>query len=119
MGLFPGGAGGRLEAANCRSACADHQARSGSWRAIGVRDRTRRGSRSLSDRASRSIPGASAAAYVAISVLQKCFAEELSGGWLPRLKKIIPSYGISLIDDVETCNRVRAETAAALKIEYL
>jgi malate dehydrogenase (quinone) len=65
-------------------------------------------------------PGASTAAYIAISVLQKCFAAELaSGGWLPRLKEIIPSYGISLIDDAETCNRVRAETAAALKIEYL
>jgi malate dehydrogenase (quinone) len=65
-------------------------------------------------------PGASTAAYIAISVLQKCFAEELAGaGWLPRLKEIIPSYGVSLIDDVETSDRVRAETAAALKIEYL
>jgi malate dehydrogenase (quinone) len=65
-------------------------------------------------------PGASTAAYIAISVLQKCFASELAGAaWLPRLKEIIPSYGISLIDDVETCNRVRADTAAALKIEYL
>ncbi len=64
-------------------------------------------------------PGASTAAYIAISVLQKCFATELgSGGWLARLKQIIPSYGISLIDDVEACNRVRAETAAVLKIEY-
>jgi malate dehydrogenase (quinone) len=56
-------------------------------------------------------PGASTAAYIAIGVLQKCFPEELTGGgWLPRLKEI---------DDVETCNRVRAETVAALKIEYL
>jgi malate dehydrogenase (quinone) len=65
-------------------------------------------------------PGASTAAYIAISVLQKCFADELTGaGWLPRLKEIIPSYGISLIDDAQACNRVRAETAAALKIEYV
>lgn len=65
-------------------------------------------------------PGASTAAYIAISVLQKCFAAELaSAGWLPRLREIIPSYGISLIDDAQTCNRVRAQTAAALKIEYL
>ena len=68
----------------------------------------------------RASPGASTAAYIAISVLQKCFAEELAGGgWLPRLKEIIPSYGISLIDDAEACNRVRAETAAALKVEHL
>ncbi|HWM66398.1 MAG TPA: malate dehydrogenase (quinone) [Steroidobacteraceae bacterium] len=65
-------------------------------------------------------PGASTAAYIAISVVQKCFPEELnSAGWLTRIKQIIPSYGISLIDDEETCNRVRAETAAALKIGYL
>jgi len=65
-------------------------------------------------------PGASTAAYIAISVLQKCFAAELaSAGWLPRLREIIPSYGISLIDDAQTCNRVRAQTAATLKIEYL
>lgn len=37
-------------------------------------------------------PGASTAAYIAISVLQKCFPEELTdAGWLPRLKEIIPS----------------------------
>jgi malate dehydrogenase (quinone) len=65
-------------------------------------------------------PGASTAAYIAISVLQESFAAQLSSAvWLARLKRIIPSYGISLIDDVEACNRVRAETAAALKIEYL
>ncbi len=65
-------------------------------------------------------PGASTAAYIAISVLRKCFADELTGaGWLPRLKEVIPSYGISLIDDVQTCNRVRAETAAVLGIENL
>jgi malate dehydrogenase (quinone) len=65
-------------------------------------------------------PGASTAVFIAISVLEKCFAGELtSGGWLPKLKEIIPSYGISLIEDADFCNRVRADTAAVLKIENI
>ena len=44
-------------------------------------------------------PGASTAAYIAISVLEKCFAADLAGaGWMARLKQIIPSYGTSLIE---------------------
>jgi malate dehydrogenase (quinone) len=65
-------------------------------------------------------PGASTAAYIAVSVLQKCFATELtSAGWLRRLKEIIPSYGVSLIDDQALSDRIRADTAAILKIENL
>jgi malate dehydrogenase (quinone) len=63
-------------------------------------------------------PGASTAAFIAIGVLQKCFPQELTAsGWLPKLKEIIPSYGVSLIDDAEMTKRVRAETAQVLKIE--
>ncbi|WP_454915585.1 malate dehydrogenase (quinone) [Xanthobacter sediminis] len=63
-------------------------------------------------------PGASTAAFIGLGVLQKCFAAELTeSAWLPKLKEIIPSYGISLIDDAATCDRIRADTAAALKLE--
>jgi malate dehydrogenase (quinone) len=63
-------------------------------------------------------PGASTAAFIGISVLQKCFPEKLTDEeWLPKLKQIIPSYGINLIEDAATTRRVRADTAAALKIE--
>jgi malate dehydrogenase (quinone) len=63
-------------------------------------------------------PGASTAAFIAIRVLQKCFSGELTlSSWLPRLKEIIPSYGVSLIDDSDLCRKVRADTAAALKLE--
>ncbi len=62
-------------------------------------------------------PGASTAAFIAVSVLEKCFAGELTASaWLPKLKEIIPSYGVSLIEDAELCQRVRAETAQVLKI---
>ena len=65
-------------------------------------------------------PGASTAAYIAIGVLEDCFASELtSSGWLPRLKEIIPSYGTSLIDDPQLCNRIRRQTATVLDIEYV
>ncbi|UFS92748.1 malate dehydrogenase (quinone) [Bradyrhizobium daqingense] len=62
-------------------------------------------------------PGASTAAFIAISVLEKCFAGELTASaWLPKLKKIVPSYGASLIDDAEFCRQIRSATAAVLEI---
>jgi malate dehydrogenase (quinone) len=63
-------------------------------------------------------PGASTAAFIAISVLQKCFAGELTEqAWLPKLKEMIPSYGHSLIDDAELTRTIRRETARVLRIE--
>jgi malate dehydrogenase (quinone) len=65
-------------------------------------------------------PGASTAAFIAIGVLEKCFPNELTAtGWLPKLKEIIPSYGISLIEDAAFLRRVRADTAAVLKVENI
>jgi malate dehydrogenase (quinone) len=65
-------------------------------------------------------PGASTAAFIAISVLEKSFPNKLTAdGWLPKLKEIIPSYGISLIDDADFLRRIRADTAAVLKVENI
>jgi malate dehydrogenase (quinone) len=65
-------------------------------------------------------PGASTAAFIAISVLEKYFADDLTpNAWLPKLKEIIPSYGVSLIDDAVLCGQVRAETAAVLQVENI
>jgi malate dehydrogenase (quinone) len=65
-------------------------------------------------------PGASTAAFIAIGVLEKCFANELAeGGWLPKLKKIIPTYGIDLTQDADACRKTRADTAAILKVENI
>jgi malate dehydrogenase (quinone) len=53
-------------------------------------------------------------------VLQKCFGNELTeGAWLPRLKAMIPTYGIDLKIDAEACRRTRAETAPVLKIDNI
>jgi malate dehydrogenase (quinone) len=63
-------------------------------------------------------PGASTAAFIAIEVLEKCFAQELAnGGWLERLKKVIPTYGIDLTRDAVATRNIRATTARLLKLE--
>jgi malate dehydrogenase (quinone) len=63
-------------------------------------------------------PGASTAAFIALGVLEKCFKDKLTAnGWLPKLKDVIPSYGVSLIDDAALQRRIRADTAAALQLE--
>jgi malate dehydrogenase (quinone) len=60
-------------------------------------------------------PGASTAAFIAIELLQKCFADRLTPtGWLPRLKEIIPTYGIDLKTDAAACRATRADTAPVL-----
>jgi malate dehydrogenase (quinone) len=63
-------------------------------------------------------PGASTAAFITVQVLEKCFENELaSGGWLDRLKTIIPTYGIDLKQDAAACRKIRAETAAVLRLD--
>ena len=63
-------------------------------------------------------PGASTAAFITVQVLEKCFENELaSGGWLERLKTIIPTYGIDLKQDADATRKIRAETAAVLRLE--
>jgi malate dehydrogenase (quinone) len=62
-------------------------------------------------------PGASTAAFIAIEVLQKCFAGELTPqAWLPKLRQMIPSYGHSLIEEAELTRTVRRETARVLEL---
>ncbi len=65
-------------------------------------------------------PGASTAAWIMINVIDRCFSTQLnSGGWKAKLKEIIPSYGELLIDNVDLCRRVRAETAAVLGLQNI
>ena len=62
-------------------------------------------------------PGASTAAFIAQNVLQKAFAKYLTkDSWLPKLEKIVPSYGIDLKIDRDACHRIRQETASTLKL---
>jgi len=60
-------------------------------------------------------PGASTAAFIAIELLQKCFSDRLTeDDWLPKLKEIVPTYGIDLKSDAAACRQTRADTASVL-----
>lgn len=65
-------------------------------------------------------PGASTAVWIMLEVIKRCFRDRLTnGGWADGLKKMIPSYGQSLIDDPALAERVRTETAAVLNINNI
>jgi malate dehydrogenase (quinone) len=65
-------------------------------------------------------PGASTAAAVMLQVIERCFRDKLTNaGWADQLRKMIPSYGQSLIDNPDLGRRVRAETAAVLNINNI
>ena len=60
-------------------------------------------------------PGASTAAAIALDALRRGFGEHLTeNGWLPRLRDIIPTWGIDLNADADACRRTRAQTAPVL-----
>ena len=70
------------------------------------------------DKSMVALLGASTAAAIAVEVLEKCFGDELSNSaWLPRLREIIPTYGVDLKVDAGACRRTRADTAPVLKID--
>jgi len=65
-------------------------------------------------------PGASTAAFIAQNVLKKCFPERLTAdGWLPKLKTILPSYGLDLKTDADACRETRKRTAKTLSLEFI
>ncbi|MBB3695212.1 malate dehydrogenase (quinone) [Sphingomonas sp. BK580] len=65
-------------------------------------------------------PGASTAAFIAISLVEKCFADKLTeDGWLPKMREVIPTYGIDLKRDAEACRATRADTAPVLGLRYV
>lgn len=65
-------------------------------------------------------PGASTAVWIMLQVIERCFRDKLtSGGWDNKLKQMIPSYGQSLIENPALAQKVRAETAAILRIDHI
>jgi malate dehydrogenase (quinone) len=62
-------------------------------------------------------PGASTSVAIMLEVIERCFTNQLDhGGWIDRLRKMIPSYGESLITNSDLCKRVRSETASVLNL---
>lgn len=61
-------------------------------------------------------PGASTAVHVMLEVLEKCFPEHLDE-WKPKLKEMIPSYGLSLMENTDLLNEIHTSTTQVLGLE--
>src|SRR5699024_2641348 len=62
-------------------------------------------------------PGTSTSVSVALKVLEKNFSE-YKNVWEPKIKKMIPSYGKSLIEDVDLMRKTRQQTSKDLQLNY-
>ena len=60
-------------------------------------------------------PGASTAVPVMLDVLKRCFPDHIND-WEPKIKEMIPSYGMSLMNNPELLKDVHAQTAKALQL---
>ncbi|MGG4489371.1 malate:quinone oxidoreductase [Metabacillus idriensis] len=58
-------------------------------------------------------PGASTAVHVMLEVFKKCFPQHMNE-WEPKIKEMIPSYGVSLVDNPKLFNEIDASTAQTL-----
>jgi malate dehydrogenase (quinone) len=58
-------------------------------------------------------PGASTAVHVMLEVLEKCFPEEMFK-WKAKIQEMVPSYGVSLVDNPELFHEIFESTAKTL-----
>ncbi|WP_243355140.1 malate:quinone oxidoreductase [Bacillus litorisediminis] len=58
-------------------------------------------------------PGASTAVHVMLEVIRKCFPQHLKA-WEPKIKEMIPSYGMSLMENPELIREIHTSTEKAL-----
>ena len=61
-------------------------------------------------------PGASTAVHVMLEVLNKCFPQHIKE-WEPKIKEMIPSYGLSLAENPELLKEINATTDKALGLK--
>ncbi|MFJ8262859.1 malate:quinone oxidoreductase [Rummeliibacillus sp. NPDC094406] len=60
-------------------------------------------------------PGASTAVPVMLNIINKCFPERMKE-WEPKIKEMIPSYGLKLVENPELFKELHASTAKALRL---
>jgi len=58
-------------------------------------------------------PGASTAVHVMLEVLEKCFPHRMKE-WEPKIKEMIPTYGVSLAKNPELFQEIQTSTAQTL-----
>lgn len=61
-------------------------------------------------------PGASTAVHVMLEVIERCFPQQMKV-WEPKIKEMIPSYGVSLAKNPDLLQEIQASTAQALGLE--
>ncbi|MFY0252465.1 malate:quinone oxidoreductase [Chitinophaga sp. 30R24] len=65
-------------------------------------------------------PGASTAVSIMLNLLKRCFKDAVNTeAWQIKLKKMIPSYGQSLLNNPALCDELRAWTTQALELQEL
>ncbi|MCM3638741.1 malate:quinone oxidoreductase [Sporosarcina luteola] len=62
-------------------------------------------------------PGASTAVHVMLEILNRCFPQHIKE-WEPKIKEMIPSYGLSLVNNPNLLKEIHATTAQALGLVY-
>ena len=64
-------------------------------------------------------PGASTSVDIMITLLKKCFPEQMATAeWQSRMKEMIPSYDQQLSDSKELTNKVRKANSTTLGLKY-
>lgn len=61
-------------------------------------------------------PGASTAVHVMLELIKKCFPQYIDG-WKPKIKEMIPSYGLSLVDQPKLAQDIHMSTARTLGLK--
>ena len=65
-------------------------------------------------------PGASVTVPAMLQIVEECFADRMATEeWQAKIKKMIPSYGESLLDNVELAQQTRAYTLSTLELNTL
>lgn len=61
-------------------------------------------------------PGASTAVHVMLQVIEKCFPQNMTE-WTPKIKEMIPSFGMSLMENPDLLHEVDTLTARTLGLK--
>jgi len=64
-------------------------------------------------------PGASTAVSIMINLLKRCFSQQMqTKEWQKKISEMVPSYGKSLVRDVQLCNEVRSYSNEVLGLRF-
>jgi malate dehydrogenase (quinone) len=65
-------------------------------------------------------PGASILVPIILEIIEKCFPEQLATDeWQEKIRKMIPSYGISIVSHEDLFLSIRDDTVSTLKLDRL